>query len=134
MQTLSPNVLDAYESSLKTQFCECVRCISIISAYSEFCSFLNRVFSLYSQTFQDEGLSNYIVVYLRLLTSAQLQRKSDFFENFIEGGRTTKEFCSQVCMHLVLLSNVCKQAFFSLHLNPFCFAKLTIISGAILFC
>ncbi|XP_067028834.1 ubiquitin thioesterase OTUB1-like [Acropora muricata] len=47
------------------------------------------------KTFQDEGLSNYIVVYLRLLTSAQLQRKSDFFENFIEGGRTTKEFCSQ---------------------------------------
>lgn len=47
------------------------------------------------KTFQDEGLSNYIVVYLRLLTSAQLQKKSDFFENFIEGGRTVKEFCSQ---------------------------------------
>lgn len=48
------------------------------------------------QTFQDEGLSNYIVVYLRLLTSAQLQKKSDFFENFIEGGRTVQEFRSQV--------------------------------------
>ncbi|XP_058942660.2 ubiquitin thioesterase OTUB1 [Pocillopora verrucosa] len=47
------------------------------------------------QTFQDEGLSNYIVVYLRLLTSAQLQKKSDFFENFIEGGRTVQEFRSQ---------------------------------------
>lgn len=47
------------------------------------------------KAFRDEGLSNYIVVYLRLLTSAQLQRKSEFFENFIEGGRTVKEFCSQ---------------------------------------
>ena len=53
------------------------------------------VFLLF-QTFQDEGISNYIVVYLRLLTSAQLQKKADFFENFIEGGRTVQEFCSQV--------------------------------------
>lgn len=56
------------------------------------------------QTFQDEGLSNYIVVYLRLLTSAQLQKKSDFFENFIEGGRTVQEFRSQVInIHLLLM-------------------------------
>lgn len=48
------------------------------------------------QTFRDEGISNYLVVYLRLLTSAQLQKKSEFFENFIEGGRTVKEFCNQV--------------------------------------
>jgi len=53
------------------------------------------VFLLF-QTFQDEGISNYIVVYLRLLTSAQLQKKADFFENFIEGGRTVQEFRSQV--------------------------------------
>lgn len=53
------------------------------------------VFPLF-QTFQDEGISNYIVVYLRLLTSAQLQKKADFFENFIEGGRTVQEFRSQV--------------------------------------
>ena len=52
------------------------------------------------QTFQDEGLSNYIVVYLRLLTSAQLQKKSEFFENFIEGGRTVQEFRSQVIIYL----------------------------------
>lgn len=55
------------------------------------------------QTFQDEGLSNYIVVYLRLLTSAQLQKKSDFFENFIEGGRTVQEFRSQVINIYLLL-------------------------------
>ena len=50
----------------------------------------------YIQVFQDEGMSNYIVVYLRLLTSAQLQKKEDFFENFLEGGQTMKDFCSQV--------------------------------------
>lgn len=48
------------------------------------------------QTFRDEGVSNYIVVYLRLLTSAQLQKKADFFANFIEGERSVKEFCNQV--------------------------------------
>ncbi|XP_048586634.1 ubiquitin thioesterase OTUB1-like, partial [Nematostella vectensis] len=47
------------------------------------------------QKFQDEGISNYLVVYLRLLTSAQLQRNAVFFENFIEGERTVKEFCNQ---------------------------------------
>ncbi|CAB4039537.1 Ubiquitin thioesterase OTUB1 [Paramuricea clavata] len=46
--------------------------------------------------FQDEGMCNYIVVYLRLLTSAQLQKKEEFFENFLEGGQTMKDFCSQV--------------------------------------
>ena len=61
------------------------------------------VFNLF-QTFQDEGISNYIVVYLRLLTSAQLQKKADFFENFIEGGRTVQEFRSQV----KFLSNIHK--------------------------
>ncbi|CAB4039536.1 ubiquitin thioesterase OTUB1-like, partial [Paramuricea clavata] len=45
--------------------------------------------------FQDEGMCNYIVVYLRLLTSAQLQKKEEFFENFLEGGQTMKDFCSQ---------------------------------------
>ena len=57
---------------------------------------LNMIVFLLFQTFQDEGISNYIVVYLRLLTSAQLQKKADFFENFIEGGRTVQEFRSQV--------------------------------------
>lgn len=45
-------------------------------------------------------MSNYIVVYLRLLTSAQLQKKEDFFENFLEGGQTMKDFCSQVLFEL----------------------------------
>jgi len=45
-------------------------------------------------TFNDEGTSNYLVVFLRLLTSKQLQIESDFYQNFLDGGRTVAEFCS----------------------------------------
>lgn len=47
-------------------------------------------------TFCDQGMSDYLVVYLRLLTSAELQKEADFYQNFFEGNRTVKEFCSQV--------------------------------------
>uniref|UniRef100_A0A9L0T0K5 Ubiquitin thioesterase n=1 Tax=Equus caballus TaxID=9796 RepID=A0A9L0T0K5_HORSE len=46
-------------------------------------------------SFNDQSTSDYLVVYLRLLTSGHLQRESTFFEHFIEGGRTVKEFCQQ---------------------------------------
>ncbi|XP_071507559.1 ubiquitin thioesterase OTUB1-like [Diadema antillarum] len=46
-------------------------------------------------TFCDQGISDYLVVYFRLLTSGELQKQSEFYQNFIEGGRTVKEFCSQ---------------------------------------
>jgi len=46
------------------------------------------------ETFNNEGLSNYLVVFLRLLTSKQLQIEGEFYQNFMEGGRTVAEFCS----------------------------------------
>lgn len=46
--------------------------------------------------FNEQGYSDYVVVYLRLITSGQLQSEADFFQNFIEGGRTVAEFCHQV--------------------------------------
>ncbi len=46
--------------------------------------------------FNDQNVSDYVVVYLRLLTSGYLQREHSFFKNFIEGGRSIKEFCQQV--------------------------------------
>ncbi|XP_030075729.1 ubiquitin thioesterase OTUB1 [Microcaecilia unicolor] len=45
--------------------------------------------------FNDQSISDYLVVYLRLLTSGYLQREHQFFQHFIEGGRTVKEFCQQ---------------------------------------
>jgi len=44
--------------------------------------------------FNDEGVSNYLVVFLRLLTSKQLQLEGEFYQNFMEGGRTVAEFCN----------------------------------------
>ncbi|KAL0189223.1 hypothetical protein M9458_016322, partial [Cirrhinus mrigala] len=46
-------------------------------------------------SFNDQSVSDYIVVYLRLLTSGYLQRENVFFQHFIEGGRSVKEFCQQ---------------------------------------
>ncbi|XP_034827302.1 ubiquitin thioesterase otubain-like [Maniola hyperantus] len=45
--------------------------------------------------FNKQGYSDYIVVYLRLITSGQLQTQHDFYQNFIEGPRTVTEFCRQ---------------------------------------
>lgn len=47
-------------------------------------------------SFNNQNVSDYVVVYLRLLTSGYLQRKHGFFQHFIEGGRSVKEFCQQV--------------------------------------
>jgi ubiquitin thioesterase protein OTUB1 len=33
----------------------------------------------------EQGVSDYVVVYLRLITSGQLQEGADFYQNFIEG-------------------------------------------------
>lgn len=46
--------------------------------------------------FNEPSTSDYLVVYLRLLTSGCLQRHRRFFEQFLEGGRSIKEFCQQV--------------------------------------
>ncbi|XP_062574136.1 ubiquitin thioesterase OTUB1-like [Saccostrea cucullata] len=47
------------------------------------------------QTFNDQGLSDYLVVFLRLVVSGHLQKEAEFFSNFIEGERGIKEFCNQ---------------------------------------
>lgn len=46
--------------------------------------------------FNEQSYSDYVVVYLRLITSGQLQTDQDFYQNFIEGDRTISEFCHQV--------------------------------------
>lgn len=47
------------------------------------------------ELFNITGQSNYIVVYLRLITSGKLQRDADFYLNFIDGNRTMTAFCHQ---------------------------------------
>jgi ubiquitin thioesterase protein OTUB1 len=48
--------------------------------------------------FNDQGYSDYIVVYLRLITSGQLQRDSEFYQHFIEGDRSVADFCHQASL------------------------------------
>ncbi|KAI5633854.1 peptidase c65 otubain domain-containing protein [Phthorimaea operculella] len=64
--------------------------------------------------FNKQGYSDYIVVYLRLITSGQLQTEHEFYQNFIEGPRTVTEFCRQEVepmykesdhIHIIALSN-----------------------------
>jgi len=50
------------------------------------------------KVFNDQGYSDYIVVYLRLITSGQLQRDSEFYQHFIEGDRSIADFCHQVSL------------------------------------
>ncbi|KAF5287585.1 hypothetical protein FQA39_LY15862 [Lamprigera yunnana] len=45
--------------------------------------------------FNEQGYSDYMVVYLRLLTSGQLQKDQAFYNCFIEGDRTVVDFCHQ---------------------------------------
>ncbi|CAG2158352.1 unnamed protein product [Oppiella nova] len=47
------------------------------------------------ELFNESGISDYLVVYVRLITSGHLQKESEFFSNFIEGHRTVSEFCKQ---------------------------------------
>lgn len=46
-------------------------------------------------TFNDQGLSDYLIVFLRLITSGQLQKDAEFYVNFVDGGRSVKDFCNQ---------------------------------------
>jgi len=45
------------------------------------------------KTFCDDGISNYFIVYLRLITSCQIQNEAVFYQNFLDGGKTIVEFC-----------------------------------------
>jgi len=47
-----------------------------------------------NETFNNDGSSNYIVVFLRLLTSKQLQLEGEFYQNFMEDGKSVAEFCN----------------------------------------
>lgn len=59
------------------------------------------------KTFNDNGTSDYLVVYLRLIVSGYLQKNEDFYQSFLDGGRTMKDFCNQVkkifCLILICL-------------------------------
>lgn len=65
--------------------------MEVVNVLSKGASAQEQLFKL----FNEQGYSDYVVVYLRLITSFQLQRDADFYQNFIEGDRTIAEFCRQ---------------------------------------
>lgn len=78
--------------------------LTVVTVVSLLCQFMDLIDLCEKQqslgellnSFNDQSVSDYIVVYLRLLTSGYLQREHVFFQHFIEGGRSVKEFCQQV--------------------------------------
>lgn len=57
-------------------------------------------------------MSDYIVCYVRILTSGYLQSNAEFYAAFIEGARTMKEYCSQVSCQQLLVSLVASNILF----------------------
>ncbi len=55
--------------------------------------------------------------HFRLLVSGHLQKEHDFFVNFVEGGRTVKEFCNQVDILLLWCFTDCVPAELSVCLS-----------------
>lgn len=45
--------------------------------------------------FNEQGYSDYVIVYLRLITSGKLQEDAEFYQHFIEGDMSIEEFRHQ---------------------------------------
>jgi len=66
--------------------------------YDNFIEIVDKVAKGMTETelnnaFIEQSFADYLVVYLRLLTSAELRNSEDFYSNFIDGDRTLAEFC-----------------------------------------
>lgn len=59
------------------------------------CTDEQTALQLLHEQFNDSGYSDYMVVYLRLITSGQLQKEETFYQHFIEGNRSVVDFCHQ---------------------------------------
>lgn len=62
-------------------------------------------------TLNDDGASNYYVIFFRLITSGYLRENAAQFEGFVEGDRTVEQFCREEiepmwkdCDHLAIIS------------------------------
>lgn len=72
------------------QFMEVIKRVSPENGQSQ-----GQVQSELHKIFNEQGYSDYVVVYLRLITSGKLQEEADFYQNFIEGDFTIEEFRHQ---------------------------------------
>ena len=66
------------------------------------------------ESLADPGMANYVICWLRLCASAELQKQPDFYINFLPDVGSVKDFCRLVSYQIAffLLKN-------SLYLIPF---------------
>ncbi|XP_065661435.1 ubiquitin thioesterase OTUB1 isoform X2 [Hydra vulgaris] len=69
------------------------------------------------KVYNEQGYSDYFVVFLRLMVSCYLQENEEFYSAFIEGHTNMKDFCSQEVepmakesdhIHIIALTNILK--------------------------
>ena len=75
------------------------------------------VIKLFFKVLRDQALSDYFVVYLRLMVSNYLQQNAEFFSAFIEGQTSMKDFCSHVSVSLYFTILISHQENSSLHMK-----------------
>ena len=46
------------------------------------------------EVFNDEGQSNYLVAFMRLLTSMQIKKEAELYINFLDGDTDVHNFCA----------------------------------------
>ena len=56
----------------------------------------------------DEGFANYIICFLRLIASAELQSQPDFYMNFLPDVASIQAFCRKVIMSEKVLTSPLK--------------------------
>ena len=80
-----------------------------ISSHTLTGQLVQTLFSLLLQTFQDQGISNYLVCYLRIIASGYLQKNAEFYLPFLNGYADMKDFCSRVSvgdLHIIYLTHM----------------------------
>ena len=54
--------------------------------------FLDSIIKL--AVFNDKDISNFLIVYMRIMTSGYLKMNAILYENFIENGMNINQFCA----------------------------------------
>lgn len=65
-----------------------------IDACSDESGTLDQKLANLVEVFNDEGQSNYLVAFMRLLTSMQIKKEADLYINYLDGDSDINNFCA----------------------------------------
>ena len=68
--------------------------LSLASVNVQPCIFLSFRLNELVEVFNDEGQSNYLVAFMRLLTSMQIKKEAELYINFLDGDTDVHNFCA----------------------------------------